>query len=94
MFHARKLTKVSTSIVRSSLSTKVVQTKRPTWLDFQYEDVDTPAPAPPKTVDDSALQFEMTATFNEGSAIFYPHLKINPADAKVKLTVRNFITHI
>lgn len=47
------------------------------------------APALPKrTVPDHKLRFQLKASFSQGSSIFYPHLKFNPADFKVGLVVR------
>jgi hypothetical protein len=42
---------------------------------------------PARTIPDSKLRFQMRATFSQGSAIFYPHLKFHPADYKVGLVV-------
>lgn len=44
---------------------------------------------PKRTVPDECLEFEVKSSFEQGSAIFYPHLQFNPADFKVKLRVRN-----
>ena len=44
---------------------------------------------PPRTVPENILRFSMRATFDKGMAIFYPHLKFNPADLKVHLKVSN-----
>jgi hypothetical protein len=41
----------------------------------------------PRTISDDVLRFEMSATFDKGFAIFYPHIKIHPADLKVRLFV-------
>jgi hypothetical protein len=42
---------------------------------------------PKRTVADSDLRFELKATMDQGQAIYYPHLKFNPIDFKVKLFV-------
>lgn len=94
----RRLSKLSTPLLRASFSSKVskevhtdsglyVKNYRPLWTDFDFAGASTPAPLPKRTVSDSALNFQLTATFTHGSAIFFPHLKMNPADAKVKMTV-------
>ncbi len=40
-----------------------------------------------RTVPDSVLSFKLRATFDHGTAIHYPHLKFNPADFKVVMSV-------
>jgi hypothetical protein len=42
---------------------------------------------PPRTVPDELLKFKLVSTFDHGSAIHYPHMKMNPADFKVALIV-------
>ena len=44
---------------------------------------------PERTVPDSVLTFKLRATFDQGTAIYYPHLKFNPADFKVVMAVCN-----
>jgi hypothetical protein len=45
---------------------------------------------PPRTVAEEHLSFGMKATLDLGSSIFFPHLKVNPADLKVILSVSIF----
>ena len=33
------------------------------------------------------LRFEMSATYEQGSSLFYPHMKMNPSDFKVIVRV-------
>jgi hypothetical protein len=40
-----------------------------------------------RTIRDEVLRFNMTARLDHGSSIFYPHLRIHPADFKVSLKV-------
>jgi hypothetical protein len=40
-----------------------------------------------RTVPDSVLKFKLTARFDLGTSIYYPHLKFHPADCKVALYV-------
>lgn len=94
----RRLSQVSTAALRASFSSKAtkevytdsqlyMKNYHPLWTEFDFAGAATPPPLPKRTVPESALNFELTATFTHGSAIFYPHMKMNPADAKVKMTV-------
>ncbi len=63
-----------------------VENVRSTWPEMK------PSPEvlkliPKRTVPDSELRFTLRAQFEHGMAIFYPHLKFNPADFKVILDV-------
>ena len=40
-----------------------------------------------RTIPDEKINFQMKATFDHGSSIFYPHLKYHPSDYKVGLVV-------
>ena len=40
-----------------------------------------------RTVLNSNIRSQMSASFNKGSSIFYSHLKFNPADYKVSIVV-------
>ena len=42
---------------------------------------------PERTVSDDVLRYEMTASYDQGSALFYSHMKMNPADFKVIVRV-------
>lgn len=46
------------------------------------------ASIPARTIPDDVLRFKLSATFDHGMAIFYPHLKYHPADFKVTLMVK------
>jgi hypothetical protein len=65
----------------------LIENYRPTWPDFDYQTPSDPHPLLERTVPDNKLSFKMKATFAPGSLIFYPHLKINPADLKVRMRV-------
>lgn len=60
---------------------------RPTWPDPDFLKVDLPS-LPARTVADSALKFEFTASFSKGTAEFYKHLQTSPSDIRVKMRVR------
>ena len=84
----------SSSNINSHLSSisdePLIENYRPTWP-FAPQSKAEDVVVPPRTVDDSKLHFEMKATFDHGIALFYPHLKFNPADFKVKLKVRGIV---
>jgi len=42
---------------------------------------------PPRTVPDHILSFALTSTFDHGTGIYFPHMKQNPADFKVAMSV-------
>jgi hypothetical protein len=42
----------------------------------------------PRTISDDKLHFEMRTTFSRGNSMFYPHMKMHPADLKVALQVK------
>jgi hypothetical protein len=66
---------------------------RPLWPDADFQKGQTPPELPERTIPDSVLNFEMQATFQQGTALFYPHLSHNPADIKVKVHVRIIFYH-
>jgi hypothetical protein len=45
------------------------------------------AKLPERTVSEDILRFEMSATYDPGSSLFYAHMKTNPADFKVIVKV-------
>lgn len=65
----------------------LIEKYRPVWPDADFAKSSSPEALLPRTIPDSVLNFELTASLEHGSAIFYPHLPTNPADIKVKLTV-------
>jgi hypothetical protein len=68
----------------------LLQYYRSSWPDGKPE-TKSPLDAklPPRTVPDSALRFELCASYKKGMAVMYSHLPINPADYKVALRVRS-----
>lgn len=92
----RKIFQLKSSAVLSTIahhhdpksSTPLIEHYRSSWPDALSERTVASLPALPKrTVPDDALKFHFTAHFKSGGALFYPHLKTNPADFKVALTV-------
>ena len=76
-------------------STPLIEHYRSSWPDINP---DKPAAKvldlPNRTVPDHALNFSFSASFSNGSAFFYPHMKTNPADNKVVMTVRSSSIYI
>lgn len=60
---------------------------RPTWPDPDFVKMEM-SPLPERTVPDSALKFEFTASFSKGTGVFYKHLQTSPSDIRVKMRVR------
>lgn len=60
---------------------------RSSWPDAKPAAPAAEAVLPKRTVSDDVLQFTLTASTQHGSAIFYPHMKLNPADRKVRMDV-------
>jgi hypothetical protein len=73
----------------------LIEKYRPTWPDPYYvnESSSELPPLPPRTVPDEALRFEIKGSNFKGTAEFYTHLPINPADMRVKLKVSNSIRY-
>ena len=69
-------------------SVPLAESLTPSWPNAAAFSGDAEVVLPKRTVPDSALKFTLRATFDHGTAIHYPHLKFNPADFKVKMTVR------
>lgn len=65
----------------------LVQFFRTSWPDPAPAAPAAEAVLPKRTVPDDVLQFTLKASTQHGSAIFYPHMKMNPADRKVRLDV-------
>ncbi len=79
------------TIIRShnnkNASAPLIEKYRPVWPDADFAKLSHPVKTLPRTIPDSVLNFELTASLEHGSAIFYPHLPSNPADIKAKLRV-------
>jgi hypothetical protein len=73
----------------------LLQYYRSSWPDGK-PDTKFPLDAklPPRTVPDSALRFELSASSKKGMAVLYSHLPINPADYKVALWVGRLSFHL
>jgi hypothetical protein len=74
----------------SSKNPPIFQQYRSIWPNADYftNATNTTVPELPiRTVKEENLKFTMKSSFHPGSSVFYPHLKINPADAKVKMEV-------
>lgn len=67
----------------------LVERYRPTWPDADFEMVNENAlpPLPPRTVPDELFVFDYRTTSHKGTAKFYNHLMVNPADIRVKAQV-------
>ena len=73
--------------VNPNSKSPLLQSYRTTWPDPSPV-TNVPEPVLPKrTVPDHVLKFKLSATYEHGTAIFFPHLKFNPADFKVALYV-------
>ena len=75
--------------------TPLIEHYRSAWPDVLKDKPSAEMPELPKrTVPDDLLRFNFTAHFDAGGAFFYPHLKTNPADFKVRLKVntRTYVT--
>lgn len=83
--HARFLSLASEHSVNSNAP--LLEKARNVWPDPEHQIIGVPQNIPPRTVPDSALQWKMRASFINASVIVYPHLQVNPADAKVILLV-------
>lgn len=82
------LSRSMASSLRCSKKYRLVENYRNNWPDIsRISDAPSEPFLPKKTIPDSALRFTLKATFDAGSAIFYNHLKQNPAEFKVILHV-------
>lgn len=75
---------------RAGASVPLVQHYRSSWPNTAHDlpvGVEEPV-LPPRTIDDNVLHFKMSARYDFGSSIFYPHLDFHPADFKVALMVK------
>ena len=78
--------------LRRNAPAPLIQHFRSTWPDvLQHSssapELDAALQIPRRTVPDDKLRFQMRTSFNHGTDIFYPHMKIHPADFKVSLLV-------
>jgi len=74
----------------SSENNNIVENVTSSWMtnpNANQKVKGTTPPLPTRTVPDSVLKFKLSTSFDHGSAIFFPHLKMNPADFKVALNV-------
>ncbi len=66
----------------------LIEKYRPTWPDSDFSVPNKESIViPQRTIPEEKLTFEMKMSMDRGSAFLYPHMPINPADAKVKLWV-------
>lgn len=72
----------------------LVEKYRPLWPDVDFTALSKgetdDVTLLPRTVDPTKLIFDIKMTLKTGTSVFYPHLKTNPADCKVALTVHQF----
>ena len=89
---ARPAHEVVKEHLRRNAPVPLIQHFRSTWPDVLQHgssapELDAALQIPPRTVPDDKLRFQMRTSFNHGTDIFYPHMKIHPADFKVSLLV-------
>lgn len=74
-------------------STPLIEHYRSAWPDVLKDKPSAAMPEFPKrTVPDDLLRFHFTAHFDAGGALFYPHLRTNPADFKVRMKVNGYLS--
>jgi hypothetical protein len=78
---------VSTQMLIRSVSGTILQNYRPKWPLTNFTASEPVPHIPEKTISEDKLRFELSATMNKGTNIFYPHLQSHPADLKVRLFV-------
>lgn len=76
--------------------TPLVEKFRTSWPDAAPKSISITnellkAKLPERTVSEDILRFEMSATYDPGSSLFYAHMKTNPADFKVIVRVSLYI---
>lgn len=79
-------------VAKPPASAPLVENFRTSWPEAKPSTVSVSSESvqeklPPRTVSDDDLRFEMSATYDPGSSLFYDHMKMNPADFKVVLKV-------
>lgn len=96
MNHMRRVVvKCGGSAFRNSSYTRgaaqpLVQHYRNSWPDtehFSPTQSEDDFVLPPRTVKDNVLRFKLTARFDFGASLYYPHLDTHPGDFKVALMV-------
>ena len=65
----------------------LIEHYKSSWPEMTPRATITPQNLPVRTIPDSVLRFEMSAAYDQGSSLFYSHMKVNPADFKVILKV-------
>jgi hypothetical protein len=68
----------------------LVQNYRNSWPETEYfapTQSEDDFALPPRTVKDDVLRFKLTARFDFGASLYYPHLDTHPGDFKVSLMV-------
>ena len=71
-------------------SRPLLQNYKNSWPDTEYfepKEKNEDIALPPRTVTDSVLRFAVTARFDFGGSLYYPHMNSHPADFKVALMV-------
>jgi len=81
------------SAARPESFSPLVEQFRTSWPDVAPQSIPVSnellkAKLPTRTVSEDILRFEMSATYDPGSSLFYAHMKTNPADFKVIVKVR------
>ena len=74
-------------------SKPLLQNYRNSWPDTEYfapKEKNEDFALPPRTVNDSVLRFAVTARFDFGGSLYYPHMDTHPADFKVALMVYTY----
>jgi len=71
----------------SSSEAPLIQNFRSLWPDPAPVSIAKEPTLPKRTIPDTILRFRLSATYEHGTAIHFPHLKYNPADFKVSLFV-------
>jgi hypothetical protein len=88
---------LATSVIRGhnnrNSNAPLLEKYRPVWPDSDFGKGNVEE-LPLRSVPQEDLKFQLTASFENGSSLFYPHLPHNPADFKVKLSVRHFYDHM
>jgi hypothetical protein len=80
--------------LKPNAAVPLMQKVRSTWPDVSHHSAvssleeDNAPQLPPRTVPDDKLSFRMRVSYTHGTDIYFPHMKIHPADYKVALFVR------
>ncbi len=92
VLNARYVSSNISKLSNSASTTPLIESYRSSWPENKPKTVPISDDVikrqlPARTVSDDVLCFEMSATYDQGSSLFYPHMKTNPADFKVILKV-------